>query len=352
MALLHTDSFDDRPITYIGDRYSTYSLNVSAGAAIATGRTGNGLVLSTGILDAFDYIQWQSDTTHSTLYIGVARKFSLTTALVSIRYNGTPHIYAQLNADGTISVIRFDSGSPVTTLATSSKTVPTDGTFFYVELSGKISPTAGAYELRIDGVRWLSANNINTSSDGSSLANQVRLTYNHFAIDGATTIVDDFYIADDDSRSGAAAITGFAGPVKIGLLEENANGTQVEWTPHGGTNYENVDEATGEDADTTYNSGVSHKSVDLYGLTDMEVVNPTIRGVAVHQWARKEDALYRAMEPAARVNSTDYFGTQTEMGNSYERVFYAWERNPNTNRAWTEAEVNLVQIGARANFSS
>lgn len=350
MALLHCDSFDDRPITAIGDRYSSSSLNVSAGAAIAAGRTGNGLAISTGILDAFDFIQWQGTSTYQTLYTGVARAFSLSTALVSIRYNGTPHIYAQLNDDATVSVIRFDTGSPVAVLATSVSKVPRTG-FFYVELSATISPSAGSYELRIDGTRWLSASGVNTSSNGTSLANQVRLTFNHFGIDGDVTVVDDFYIADGDSRSGVAAITGFAGPVHIALLEENANGSLAQWTPHGGANYQNVGETTGEDSDTTYNAGITHKSTDIYSLTDMQAINPTIRAVAAHQWVRKEDALYRSAEPTVRVNASDYYGTKTEVGTSYQRVFYAWERNPYTNAFWTESEVNLAEIGMRANFS-
>lgn len=350
MALLFTDSFDDRDIDHIGDRYNSFQYNVGAGSAIYSGgRTGKALVLSTGVLDQVDRATWQSASTHQTLYLGVATKSSLSTALCSIRYNGTPHIYVQLNDDYTLSVIRF--GTPETTLFTSSRTVSlTD--WFYVEFMGKIDPTNGAYELRVDGVRWSSASGINTSATGGSLANQVRLTYNHIGTDGATRVVDDFYIVDDDTVGGTSHITGFLGPVHIGLIEENGNGALSEWVPHGGTNYENVDETTGEDGDTTYNGGETHHAIDLYTLTDLEVVNPTIKAVAVHQWARKEDALYRGFVPTARVNATDYFGTEEALGATYERVFYTWENNPSTGLAWNTSDINLLQVGARTNFSS
>jgi hypothetical protein len=353
---LHSDSFDDRAIEYIGDRYVSHQYNVSADSGIApNGRTGKGLKLSTGILDVADHLTWQSAAEHQTLYAGIAWEQRYESgALLSIRYNGTPQIFAQLNTDRTISVIRYDGGAN-TVLATSSRTIPATPveTFFYVELMGKISPTVGAYELRIDGVRWLSGSGLNTSSTGDALANQVRVINTSQVADGAVVVIDDFYISDDSTDSGRAAITGFAGPVHIRCLEETGNGSVIQFTPASNTNASMIDETGGEDADGTYNSGSVHKSADSFVLEDLAIPQATIKAVAVHQWARKEDALYRALAPMALLNTSQYPGDDEPLGATYERVFHAFERNPRTDATWTLSEVNgSMEIGYRVNHSS
>ena len=343
--MIFSDSFDDRPIASIGDRYSAHQYNVSAGSAIAAGRTGNGLVLSTGILDVFDHITFDFSSRQS-VYVGVARRDpGESTALCSIRLNGIPHIFAQLNDNSTVSVINYDGGLN-TILATSSQTVP-QGEFFYVELYGKIDPIVGAYELRIDGTRWLSASGVDTSSDGSSLANQVRLIYNHSSVDGHLTTVDDFYIADDDADGGDALIVGFAGPVKIACLEETGAGASTEWTPLSGTNVSNLDDgaATGKDDDTTYNATLTEGAADLFAIDPFSVVGATVKAVAVHQWCKKMDATSRSVKPLAYVSPTEYSGDETALGTTYARVFHAFERNPATGAAWTRAEVAAAQFG-------
>lgn len=348
MALIHCDSFDDRAIASIGDRYiasgGDFNYNVSAGSAIGAGRTGNALVLSTGILDDFDRITYAFSSRQS-VYVGVAwGNPGLSTALCSIRYNGTPQIYAQLNSDNTISVIRFDNGSPQVTLATSSQQVSSG--FFYVELYGKIDSSDGAYELRVNGSRWLSGSGINTSSTGDALANQVRLTFNHSGTDGQTANVDDFYISDEDTDDGNASIIGFAGPVKIVCRNPNGAGASSEWTPLSGANHTNVDETTGKDDDTSYVASLTEGAVDLYAHQALEVINPTIVAVAVHQWAKKMDGTSRTIAPVAYVGGVEYPGDEDALGISYGHVFHAFEKNPATGAAWTRAQVSSAQFGA------
>jgi hypothetical protein len=346
LALLMCDSFDDRPITAIGDRYESHQYNVAAASGIYAGRTGNGLGLSTGILDVADHITWQSASQHQSLYVGIAWEQGYQSgALCSIRYNGTAQVFAQLNSDRTISIIRYDAGAN-TVLATSAQTVPTTPltTFYYVEFYAKISPTVGAYELRIDGTRWLSASGVNTSSTGDSFANQVRITNLSSVADGAYSIVDDFYIADDDYDDGNALIIGFAGPVKIACRMPAANGATVEMTPNTGLNYSAVDDF-GKDDDTTYVAGDTEGEADVYALDDLEIPLVEIMGVAVHQWARKEDALARTFYPLARVGGVEYRGDEKTLTTSYARYFHAYERNPATGLAWTREALNLAEIG-------
>ncbi len=340
--LLFCDSFDDRPLGSIGDRYGSYALNGSAGAAIGPGRTGNGLLLSTGILDVFDYIQWESETTHTSLFVGVARENNRG-ALCSIRYNGIPQIFAQENGDGTISVIRYDAGAN-TVLATSARSLSRTG-WFYIELYGKIHTSAGAYELRVDGTRWLSASGLNTSSTGDSFANQVRLINNSALADGSVTTVDDFYIANDDTDGGDATVVGFLGPVKIGCKTPTGAGASSQWTPLSGSNYTNVDES-GADSDTSFNATLTEGAIDLYAQDTFDVVNPTIKAVAVHQWAKKMDALDRRLIPTVRISGVNYEGDEYALGASYARVFHAFERSPATLAAWQRSEVSAAQFGA------
>lgn len=343
MSLIFCDSFDDRDIAHIPDRYEA-----GGGEAIAPGRTGNGLVLSTGILDAYQSIT-KEFAPRQTIYVGVARNARISTALCSIRYNGVPHIYAQLNEDGTISVIRFDDGSPVVVLATSSRRIPDTG-FYYVQLMGKIDPVHGAYELRIDRATWLSANEINTSSTGDSLSNQVRLIYNHPSLDGATTIVDDFYIADDDADGGDALIVGFAGPVHIGCLLPTGEGAASDGTPVGAdTNHEAVGETTGEDGDTSYVAWATDNAVDLYALPNLDFSRGAIKAVALQYWVRREDMLYRAIQPAVRVGAANYFGDPQQVyPGAYQRIQTFLERSPATGLPWSVGEINALQAGARS----
>jgi hypothetical protein len=265
--------------------------------------------------------------------------------LASIRYNGSPQIYLQRNGDGTLSVIRYDGGAN-TVLATSFRTLADTG-WFYVEFYGKIDPTVGVYEARVDGTRWLSATGVNTSSTGDSVANQVRVTNNSVLSDGAAAIVDDFYISDDDAEGGSASIVGFAGPVKIAYQQITADGASSEWTPLSGSNYQNVDDgpASGKDDDASYVATLTDGAVDLYTRGSFEEIGVTIKAVAVHSWAEKQDALSRRLAPTAYVGGVEYPGDYTDLSTSYAMVFHAFERNPATGAEWTRAAVNAAQFG-------
>lgn len=356
MAVIFWDSFDHKSPDKVTEFYDAGS----ACASIVAGRTGNAGTISNGILDVFQHLDVSfSGRNDVTIHRGC--RMGLSSAIGSIRNAGLPHVYVQMNADRTLSVIRFDDGSPEVTLFTSddeTQLVPmeTDRPF-HLGFRAIIHPSAGQFWLWVDGDLWAHNPAVNTSSDGSEIASRVRFTHNHGGSpDDARQMIDDVLITDNDnSVPGQETMVNYLGAVKIASLLSSGNGFTNEWGYGGAatSQVDGVDDANGENGDDDYTKVKEVGLIQLFNMANLDFTQRDIDrivGVGSNQFFSREDMLYREVQALIRTNAINYEGSiQAPSFNDYQRLSTVKDKNPNTLRDWLVNEVNNVQLGARLN---
>ena len=252
--------------------------------------------------------------------------------LVELRESAITHVQVFVGTDGRLSVYRG-----VTLLATSVLAIAT-GTYYYLELKAKIDNTTGTYEIRINGVNWLSATGQDTQNAGTAVVNTLVVSS-----PSGTTDIDDLYLCD---TSGSAPNNDFLGDCRIDCQFPNADGTYSDFTcSTGSSHYVLVDETAPNTSDYNESSTVGH--IDSYNFTDLTAVTGTIYGVQVCPAILKDDAGARSAGAFCRSSSTDSAATGVALttGQLYYPAVYALD--PATSAAWTEAGVNAAQFGVK-----
>lgn len=261
--------------------------------------------------------------------------------IVQIGEGATAHVSLKLNTNGTLSVMRGTGGG--TTLGTTAFAL-SENTYYYVEIGGSIHDTTGAVTVRVNGDPKLTLTSVDTRNGATGV-------WDYVAIGGLDVVTngdeaywrfDDLYVCDG---TGSAPHNTFLGDVRVISILPDGAGATTQFTPSAGSNYQNVDEATPDD-DTTYNASntAGHKDTYTYGNVG---VAGTVHGVQACVSAKKTDAGTRTIAAVARPTSTDYDGTTQALGTTYTYYRQIWALNPATAAAWTTAEVDAAQFGAK-----
>lgn len=281
-------------------------------------------------------------TAHATWIVGAAIRpnntsFSSNQVVLEVRDGGTAQFGAYSNSDGTLQMKR--GGSVGTSVGSASASALVGNVYQYVELKVTISDAAGSYELRVNGVTWLSGSSVDTKQTANATANGMGIS-NIVGSGGAN--YDDMYAFDG---SGSANID-FAGDVKVTTLLPSGAGTTTGWTPSAGSNYQCVDETTAN-GDTDYVSTSTATTKDTYAFGDLSGT-PNVKAVAVALHARKDDAGTRTAVTVVRHSSTDYDGGTTQsFTSSYLQYRENYDTNPGTASAWTYTDVNNAEFGVK-----
>lgn len=272
-----------------------------------------------------------------TYYVGLAVRF---TTLVEHRcfmlYDGANKQCSVLVENGgAVAVYRGDHNG--TQLDVTSGPEIAAGTWAYIEFMLTIDNSAGAYEVRIDGDVILSGSSVDTQSTGNATADGLRIY--GCGSGGADLYVDDLYVSDSE----------FYGDCRVDCLWPDGAGSQTDFTPvpSGTSNYANVDDASDQDDDTTYNISSTVGEYDLFTLDNLTaLVSATIHGVGATICALGDISTTSQIRPVAKPTSTLRFGSDVDVENTYTMGQYIWETNPDApSVAWEESDVNGAEFG-------
>lgn len=258
------------------------------------------------------------DTTYSQVVVGF-RHYGYTVAAASSETLIAAYASASrginLHRNGGVLQVRND-----TTVLDSVSLQIADSTDKYIEFAFTISPTAGTYEVRVDGVNVLSGTNANT---GSAAADQI-----NFLDDTATSNGCNFtygYIKAWDSGSDP----GFYGSIEMVDLTPNADQGTNEWdTSAGADHYAMVDERPTDEATTYLQTDVDN---------EVERLELDVSGID------SEDSII-ALMPFAIANAPNGGSVGLELGGSDGTDEYGPERTigTSTDRGyWGEAITDL-----------
>lgn len=326
MALEFMDGFDTT--TTIAHRYG---LENSTDRAIAAGgRTGNRLRLGGNSLGG---AVTRALSATAKKVVGAAVYFTLPPAnaqqgFMVFREGATIHLDLRYTTAGALYVTRAG-----TTLGSISSQTLAVNSWHYIEFMADIHDSTGAYEVRVNGVTWLSGTGADTRNGGTGVINTLRL---HCGGDFGSygLLFDDLYVDT----------TTFHGDVKVEVIRPNGAGASTNFTPSAGSNFQNVDDADPND-DTDYNASSTAGHKDTFTLDDLATTAGSVIGIqSVSRW-RKDDAGSRTARPVIRSGGTDYPGTTIGMTDSYLTDLQVRETDPATSSPFSIAGVNALQAG-------
>jgi hypothetical protein len=336
MALIFCDSFDHYATTYLATKYT--ALSGTPPTIASSGRFGSRIEVG----NANRWASLTLPSSQATWIMGAAYFVNGTTIaghIIFSLYDGsTRHVELRVLSDFRLQVTRNG-----TVLGTSTATIRT--AWSYIEFKVTIDDSAGAYEVRLNGVNVLSASSVDTRNGANASAN-VFYFWNDSV--GATTgtpyAIDDFYICDTTGSTN----NDFLGDVRVEALFPNGNGNSSQWVGSDGNSTDNyllVDESPpNEDTDYVEASTVGDK--DTYAYTDLTLASGTVYGVQLLPYARKTDAGSRSIVSVARLSSTETDSSDKALLTSYAYLPDIRETKPGGG-AWTISDVNSAEFGVK-----
>ena len=340
MSLLFCDSFDHYAIGDITKKWTSQS---GSPAALASGRFGNGLSLGSsqsGLASATKTLA----SSAATLGLGCAVLFATIPTgsghdrVVAFYDSGSEQVTVHLNSSGKLYVARG-----ATVLGTGA-TVLSINVFYYIEVKATIDNTVGAVTVKINGTTEITITGADTQQTANASANQIIIGGDQFSTGGGTfKTYDDLVIWD----TSGTANNDFMGDIRVQALLPSGAGTTTAWTPSSGANYTDVDESAPND-DTDYVSSSTPGQIDTYAMGNLTSVAGTIKAVQSLLYARKDDAGVRTIAPVFHISATDYVQANLpDLTTSYQYLPQILEVSPATAVAWTLAEINAMEFGAK-----
>lgn len=337
MALRFIDGFDlITTRTDYGAKWTNYATSDSY-LMIGTGRSGSGKSLR--FYSASGFLEKILDD-QSTWITGFAFKYEAlptSNSAICSWYDSANGEQLTLTCDtsGNMSLRRGSSSGTILMTASAPLVV---NTWVYIELKVTINNTTGSAELRINGTTVASISGVDTQySSTLSTARRLRLNGSNVGY----SQIDDLYVCDGTGSTNNT----FLGDCRVDALSPNAAGTYTDFTPVGGVNnWENVAGALPLET-SNYNTADTVGAADSFALPNLSALSSTIFGVQSVLSAKKDDAGARSINARLRLASTDYDGAAHSLGDSYAGYMHIWETNPNTSTAWTESDINGMELG-------
>lgn len=344
MAMLFVDGFDHYATADLNKKYDTVwqpnNVDIittenrhSSGGAVDIQSSQGGLVKTFPATD--------------TIIFGTAMKVENPTVafknLIVFTQSGAKQFHLSLTNSMGLRLYRGTS-----TLIEECTTKIRTNTWYYIELKVTVHNTLGSYELRINGEVVMSATNVDTQDTATAEVDAFALgNITDATLDGYTNhMYDDIYLLNDV----ADGPDDFLGDSKVTSLLPDGNGTTSNFTGSDGNstnNFQLVDDNP-PDGDTSYVESSTVGHIDLYTIANLPSSPDTIHGIAVGSLVRKDDAGTRTGQDVVRTSATNYTGTAyAPSAGSYGFTQSMFPNNPNSTIAWTESDINGLEIGIK-----
>lgn len=333
MSLLYIDGFDDYSESQASERGWVFYTAVTAwSSSYSRFGIGQGVRIDNSTSGSY-VLKRNIGVDKTTIYFGMAVKkveagiptLNTSYPLVLLEDGSLVNqVKICVNSDYGLNVYQGDN----TLLGSSSDGVISELSWFYLEVKVTISDAVGEVTVRVDEDVVLNL----TSQDTRNGDEYIRYIGFMAVNRDYNTYFDDFYI--DDSQ--------FHGDCRVRTFMPDSNG-YTDFTPSTGSNYENVDEVTGDD-DTTYNEGSDEGDKDSYGITS-EINGPVV-GVQLANYARKTGDLVVKTKDIVKSGGTDYQGTEEKnQSTDYGYTVSMWQNDPDTSNPWTQAGLDAAEFG-------
>lgn len=328
MSLLFFDGFESYgttgTLTGLDRRYTGVPGTITGIAGRFSGRAIRCSSVSTAF---FDYV---IGSTHTDVVLGFAvRNISNTQSFIAL-LNGSNSLSASLRrTSGGKLAINLPSGSEHEVSSLDFDT----SDWVYVEIKLHTNATTGSYEVRVNGVLWLSDSGVNTNNNVAVI---------RIGSANITVEFDDLYLLNDSG----ATNNDFLGPQRIEAITVTSAGDVTEWTPsEASDNYTLVDENPTDD-DTTYVEESTSTDQDLYNYSSLAALT-SVNGVAVITTFKRPSGSETLQISCKSGTSEDNVNANATHSTSYTTDTTLFEQDPDTTSPWTVSGVNAAQFGVK-----
>lgn len=237
------------------------------------------------------------------------------------------------DSTGTLN-LRYSNGSDVNTSIGVTAVIPLGLHLIEVKCQNVSSVGGASAELKVDGVSLLSASGL-TIGSGSRTIDRLGL---EMASSGDVTF--SCPVADDAA---------YPGPCATQVLVPSASGNANDWVTGTGATFAEVDEVDGShanDGDTTYSKDSTNGHIQLFNTTNTTGTLGTIKAVVPWIICRDEGGASAIAVAHFRTSqATTYYTSDSDPGATYAYRARIRSLDPDTSAAWTQANVDLLQVG-------
>jgi hypothetical protein len=284
------------------------------------------------------YVSKYLSSSYSELYVAFKYKaLSLdNTSIISFKDSaGTALATFKLN--GTTGRIESHLGISTGTLLATGTTAIVAGTVYLIEIRYKPLNSNGIIQVKVNG----GAFEIDYSGDTTNGLEYVQeIIFGRAPGDSTNSYayLDDV-VVDDASWIGSTSIQGLA---------VTGAGATTQFDPSAGNNYQCVDEIPASDAD--YISTNVPDEIDTYACGNLTGTINSVKAVQVQARCMQEGSpAVPKIQLVTRPSDTDRVSaSKTVQTFAPGVVSNIWELNPDDSAAWSEADVNGMEIGVKA----
>lgn len=212
-------------------------------------------------------------------------------------------------------------------------------TWQYIEVKVKINNTTGSYEIRKDGVVLVNISGIDTQETANAYINNIRI----HAKAGAYCYIDDVYILDDTGSQN----NNFLGDIKIISVKPNGDGNTFNFNIYpdaGEYHYQDVDDGTQSDDDTTYVESTTVGHIDLFNYENISNIGD-IFGIEIYSDTKESDATNYNLKTRLRYSGSENTDGGQALTASYAIYKRILDQNPIIAAAWTDMIFNTTEFG-------
>lgn len=268
--------------------------------------------------------------------------------MVKFQDAGTDQWGLYVNGDGTIAAYRGPSLTTTGggTLIGSASAVCIAGLVQHdIVIATKFASTGGAIEVWVNGVQRLTL----TSQDTTGSANDYANAWAFFGPSAMNGVIDNVISGYDSGTSiDSAVVTQLKKAKVIGQIAEAGNGTNAQSTPSSGTDRgAMVDETTGSDGDSTYNTFSTVGHIDTYNFPAVgeSGVVLAVQDLVV---ARKTDVNPRDISLVERISGVNYdVSSAAALSETYQAHGAVRQTSPATAAAYTISELDALEMGPK-----
>jgi len=346
MALLFMEGFDTGDADLVG-KWNRKPIAPDAGPSTLYGRNDQGIRFTSNATPRRGEHAFASSTEDVMICGAAIRPATLTGSPTNashgffvigedgVHTSDDEHCSVAMGLNGVL--IAFGPTNNV--LATSATGVMSVDTWSYVEAKFTVHDTTGSIVVNVNGTQVINVTGEDTRNGGSGYANMYRFGSYHLT----QYSMDDLYLSDD---TGSSPHNTFFGDVKVSKLLPNGNGNYSNLTGSDADqtdNYLQADENPPNESD--WNGSATAADEDTYALEATTEGTGTVLGIQVTNFASKDSSGTISGRNMIRTNSTDYFGSDEVMSESWSTIQTIWAINPNDSLAWELADLDALEAG-------
>lgn len=215
----------------------------------------------------------------------------------------------------------------------------------WIEAKATIHDTAGECEVRLNGKTVIHVVDICTANQSVSVPMYCNMgAFGTGGDEDFSCNIDDFAVWD----TAGTTCNNWMGTNRIKAMLAISDGDNIDsiigGTLPAATNWQSVVNASMDDTKYVYMPVAQVGDFDLYDVNPV-VSAPFVWAVQVRVSARQDDATQLTLKTLLKSGVTTTEGAQEYMAQTYNFWYTKYEINPNTGFAFTQSEVNAIQVG-------